>query len=132
MTATVIAPLPAAPPKAPTLDPNNPCNAALIYGEKDISFARKQEIITVIHVCGTRPTTLPVVRGDAQRQLGLLIEACNHRVWHHPAHNSPDPNHEQRVALRERVRGDAQYGQWAREVAALTCLLNGRRDGRGG
>ena len=55
MTATVIAPLPAAPPKAPTLDPNNPCNAALIYGEKDISFARKQEIITVIHVCGTRP-----------------------------------------------------------------------------
>jgi hypothetical protein len=124
--ATVIHMPPMVPPKPPALDPNAPCNAALIYGENDIPFARKQEIITLLHRVSQQPQTINQARTQANQRLAELSQLCNFRIWGHGSATS-EPTPEQLSELRERAAqtDHKEYRQNAREVAALTYLLEG-------
>ena len=127
MTAnTVIAPLSTAPPKRPGLDPNNPCNAARIYGEENIVFARKQEIITLLHRVSLQPQTINQTRTQAKQRIVELTDWCNRRIWGHGSATSV-PTPAELTALRERASqpDHTEYRANAREIAALTCLLEG-------
>ncbi len=114
------------PPPRSTLDASDPCNAANIYGEEDIPFARKQDLILAVSRCAVDPTSIPIARGKAERQLAWLIPWCNQRIWGY-ASNGPDPTPEQRIELRRRAEGNdhKEYRQNAIEVAAMHYLLDG-------
>lgn len=116
------------PPPAPTstLDPANPCNAADIYGEADIPFARRQELILAIHRCGADPASIPAARKTAEQKLAWLTTWCNFRIWNE-AHVGPAPTPRQRTELRNRAAqpDHKEYRQNALEVAAMRYLLEG-------